>query len=187
MYFYCYTLISLKKIFIFTLYLVLCAACNRVRHKEKAIVEEAKQAARSTKHAIVDKKDAVLDKLDPGYDSDEPDTKANKKRFKERLRVDVTPDVTNIYAYGDFFAIDYKVLMSFSCNQATADKIIAAHKMKLSQEFDDGLGFSDNFNWWNKGKIAVIKPYKFGKELAYWEYFWYDKKTGQAWYEEYSM
>ena len=104
------------------------------------------------------------------------------------MQVDLTSDVKNIYAYGDFLGADYKVLIAFTCDQATIDEIIAAKKMQLTTtKDDDGLFFLDEFRWWDKDKIELFEPYKFGKEAEYWEYLWYNPKTKQAFYEEYSL
>jgi hypothetical protein len=130
----------------------------------------------------------VVDKVFPTYDNGKPDTENNRKRFKEHLQVDLTDDVKNIYAYGDFLGIDYKVLIAFTCSQATIDKIIAVKKMHLTTtKDDDGLFFLDEFQWWDKNKIELLEPYKVGKDGEYWEYLWYDKKNKNAYYEEYSL
>jgi hypothetical protein len=115
-----------------------------------------------------------------------PIPKAIKKDLKNILQIDLTNDVKNIYAFGDFMGIDYKVLISFTCNQSTIAKIIAVKKMKLITN-DGGLSFSDELSWWDQQKIDKLDGYKVGKEYEYWEYLWYDKKTNTAWYEEFSL
>ena len=163
-------------------------SCNRIKRKGDAVLEKTKQAASETKQKISDKANSLVDKVFPTYDTDKSDTENNKKRFKEHLQVDLSPDIRNIFAYGDFMGVDYKVLIAFTCDQATVDKIIAVKKMELTTTKDDnGLNFLDEFKWWDKDKIELLEPYKIGKEAEFWQYLWYDPKTKQAFYEEFSM
>ena len=84
--------------------------------------------------------------------------------------------------------IDYKVLIAFTCDKSTIDKIIAGKNMQLSTtEHDSGLFFLDQFNWWDKDKVEFLQPYKVGKDAEYWQYLWYDPKSKQACYEEFSL
>lgn len=163
-------------------------SCDRIKRKGDAVVDKTKQAASETKQKISDKGNNLVDEVLPTYDNGKPDTENNKKRFKEHLQVDLTSDVKNIYAYGDFLGADYKVLIGFTCYQTTIDKIIAAKKMQLTtSKDDDGLFFLDEFKWWDKDKIELLEPFKVGKEAEYCQYLWYDPKTRQAFYEEYSL
>ena len=151
-------------------------------------IEKTKHTLSAAKQKIRDKKNQLIDKVFPAYDLGEADTDNNKRRFKEHLQTDVTSDVKNIYTFGDFIGIDYKVLIAFTCDQSTVDKIIAANKMKLSTDkYDDGLSFPDEFPWWNKNKIELLQPYKVGKKGEFWQYLWYDAKTREAFYEEFSL
>jgi hypothetical protein len=60
--------------------------------------------------------------------------------------------------------------------------------MNLSEvETDDGLGFTEEIPWGDRDKIESLQPYKIGKEDEYWKYLWYDTKTNQAFYEEFSL
>jgi hypothetical protein len=148
-----------------------------------------KEKFHETKQRISDKGNRFVDKIFPAYDSDKPDTESNKKRFKEHLEVNVTEDVKNIYSYGDFMGIDYKVLISFQCDSTTIEKIVRVKGMTLStQDHDEGLHFLVELPWWNKEKISSgDKPYKVGKEYEYWEYLWYDRESKTAYYEEFSL
>lgn len=163
-------------------------SCDRLKRKGHDVVNKTKEKISGTKQKIVDKKDQLVDKAFPTFDNGQPDTENNKKRFKEYLKVDLTNDVKNIYAYGDFLGADYKILISFSCNWATFNKIVNVKKMTISTEDnDEGLLFSEEFPWWNKKVIATIKPFKAGKENEYWQYLWFDKKSKMAYYEEFSL
>jgi hypothetical protein len=169
--------------FILTLF-----SCDRIKRKSDAVVDKTKHTASETKQKISDKANNLVDKVFPTYDNGKADTENNKKRFKEHLQVDLTSDIRNIYAYGDFLGADYKVLIAFTCDQATIDKVIAVKKMQFTtSKDDDGLFFLDEFKWWDKDKIELLEPYKVGKEAEYWQYLWYDPKTRQAFYEEYSL
>ena len=163
-------------------------SCDRLKRKGHEVVDKTHEKVSKTKQKISNKKDQLVDKFLPTYDNGKPDTENNKKRFKEHLQIDLTDDVKNIYAYGDFSGADYKVLISFTCDKTTVDKIIAAKKMQLeSSKDDDGLFFLDEFKWWNRDKIELLEPYKVGKEYEYWQYLWYDRKSKTAYYEEFSL
>ncbi len=152
-------------------------SCDRLKKKGENVITKAKDGASKQ-----------LDKVFPTYDSYKPDTDHNKKRFKEHLQVELTSDVKNIYSYGDYLGINYKVLIAFTCNKKTINSIIDIKKMQeTTSKDDDGLLFLDEFKWWNKDKIELLTPYKIGKEGKYWQYLWYDRKTKQAFYEEYNL
>jgi len=163
-------------------------SCDRIKRKGDTIVDKTKQAASETKQKISDKANKLVDKVFPTDDNGKADTENNKKRFKEHLQVDLTSDVKDIYSYSDFLGADYKVLIAFTCDQTTADKIVVTKKMKLTtSKDDDGLIFLEEFKWWDKDKIELLEPYKVGKEQEYWQYLWYDSKTKKAFYEEFSL
>ena len=128
----------------------------------------------------------AIDKVFPIYNSSTPDTENNKKRFKEHLKVNLTADVQNIYAYGDFLGADYKVLISFHCDTSTISRIVQQRGM-VPEKDDTGLEFSDEFFWWDKKAIQNITPYREGKDGEYFTYLWFDKKTKTAYYEEFSL
>jgi hypothetical protein len=176
-------------IYILTIaFLVTLSSCDRLKRKGHDVVDKTQEKVSETKKKISDKKSQLVDKVFPTYDNGKPDTESNKKRFKEYLQVELTDDVRNIYAYGDFLGADYKVLISFSCDKSTIEKIISIKKMQLTtSKDDDGLFFLDEFKWWDKDKIELLEPYKVGKEAEYWQYLWYDKKNNTAFYEEYSL
>ena len=143
------------------------------------------------RHIVTKTKDfggPQVDKIFPTYDVYKKDTKYNKRRFTEHLGVAVTNDVKDIYACGDFLGVDYKVLFAFICEDSTAEKIIHRKRMLLTtRKDDDGLIFGDEFKWWDKVQIELLEPYKVGKEGEYWEYFWYNPESKQAFYEAFSL
>jgi len=152
-------------------------SCDRVKKKGENVIAKAKNGASKQ-----------LDKIFPTYDAYKPDTDHNKRRFKEHLQVELTDDVKNIYSYGDFLGINYKVLIAFTCSKTTINSIIEIKKMqKTPSKDDDGLFFLAEFKWWDKDKIELLTPYKIGEKGKHWQYLWYDRKTKQAFYEEYSL
>ncbi|HTO16605.1 MAG TPA: hypothetical protein VLZ83_12600 [Edaphocola sp.] len=156
-------------------------SCDRIKNKGQEIADKTEQKVKS-------KSKDLVDKAFPQFDSDKPDTKYNKKRFEEYLEVKLTPDIKEIYCFGDFLGIDYKVLFSFTCDSTTIKRIIDKKKLELTDENNDsGLLFMDDFNWWNKEKIEKIRPFKNGKENEFWQYLWYDKDGKKAYYEAFSL
>lgn len=131
---------------------------------------------------------AQIDQVFPTYNAHDADTEHNKKRFKEHLQIELTGDVKNLYTYGDFIGIDYSVLMSFSCDQATIDRIVKKNGLQLCAEDElHGISYPGMFNWWKQDTIDKLIPYKAGEEDEFWQYLWYNPKTRQAFYEEFSM
>ena len=167
--------------FILTILCLTILSCDRIKNKGQEIADKTEQKVKSKSKDLVDK--AI-----PQFDPDKADTKYNKKRFEEYLEVKLTPDIKEIYCFGDFLGIDYKVLFSFTCDSTTIKRIIDKKKLELTNEnSDNGLLFMDDFNWWNKEKIEKVRPFKKGKENEYWQYLWYDKDSKKAYYEEFSL
>ena len=176
-------------IYILTItFLATLSSCDRLKRKGQKAVDKTKEKVAETNQNINAKKNQLVDKVFPIYDSGKPNTENNKKRFKEHLQVDLTSDIKNIYAFGDFLGADYKVLISFGCDTATLNKIVTAKAMTISTvDNDDGLLFLDEFIWWDKKAIDKINPFKIGKEYESWQYLWYDKESKTAYYEEFSL
>lgn len=156
-------------------------SCERLK-------KQTREIAGGAVHKVAERKNALKDKLIRTYDFNAPDTDNNKKRFSEHLQTTLTPDVKNIYAYGDFLGIDFKVLMAFDCDSTTVERIVKQKNMRqLNQAGEGGLFFTNEFKWWDKEKLETLRPYKVGKEYEYWELLWYDAKQHKAWYEIYSL
>jgi hypothetical protein len=173
--------------------LVLCfcvyiVACDKVERKGNHLLDKTNRKIEDAKQTIIDKKDSLVDKVFPRYDFDSSDTESNKKRFREHLTIPISNDIKEIYTYGDFLGIDYKVLIAFKCEKATIEKIVEVKKMKqYSVSENHAMKFSVEFKWWDQEKIDTIRPYKVGKDAEYWQYLWYDPISKQAFYEEYSL
>ncbi len=134
----------------------------------------------------------TLKKIFPPFDSEMPDTEANKKNFREFLKVTVSPDVKNIYCFDDAIGSNADYMFSFNCNSTTAQKIIKRHKLKKDSIIGnncEGLQH-DGFIWWDKKRINELQSYSWnsdnkGKKI--YKVFWYDKQNNKAYYFEYDM
>lgn len=152
-------------------------SCGKIKRKGQEVLNQSTEIA--AEH---------IEKVLPTYNAFTADTENNKHRFKEHLQIELTKDVKDLYTYGDFIGIDYAVLMSFSCDQATIDKIVKKNGLQLSTEDSmRGLSFPGRFGWWNQEMIDQLVPYKAGEEDEFWQYLWYNPATRQAFYEEFSM
>ncbi|MCF6403025.1 hypothetical protein L3C95_09085 [Chitinophaga filiformis] len=152
-------------------------SCGKLRHKGHVLINGAKEVAT-----------VQVENIFPTYNADIADTKDNQNRFREHLQIELTNDVKDLYTYGDFMAIDYSVLMSFSCDQSTIDRIIEQNGLQLTTEHDmRGISFPGRFNWWKQEEIDQLIPYRAGEEDEFWQYLWYNPVTKQAFYEEFSM
>ncbi|PSL28270.1 hypothetical protein [Chitinophaga ginsengisoli] len=152
-------------------------SCGKIRGKGHRVFGKSKEV-------VTDPTERVF----PKYNADIADTKDNQNRFKEHLQIELTSDVKDLYTYGDFMAIDYSVLMSFSCDQSTIDKIIEKNGLQLSTEDSmHAISFPGKFGWWKQDIIDRLIPYSAGEEDEFWQFLWYDPVTKQAFYEEFSM
>jgi hypothetical protein len=185
----------MKNVFVFLTHCVLlillfvfCFSCDRIKRKGIETVDRTKEVVHKTKKKAAHGLSRTADYVFPSYDSDRPDTESNRRRFREILQVEPTSDVKNIYCLCDFIGIDYKILISFQCDTATIQKIVTEKGMELMEpEGYEGLISTTEFPWWNKDRIKKIRPYRKGKEFEHWQYLWFDKQTGTAYYEEFSL
>jgi hypothetical protein len=154
-------------------------ACNRIkegRDKLKDVPEKVKGKASELKDEIL-----------PTFDAHQPDTKANKKRFSDFLKVELTPDIKNIYCYGDAIGIDASYQFSFDCDTATVSRIISINQLSLDTlGRNDGSGISREFEWWNMQTISRLQLYSWNKG-SYFKNFWYDEAEGKAYFLDYDM
>ena len=94
-------------------------SCNRLKKDGQEAILKTKEKIGETKQNINDRKDKLVENLFPVFVKSNPDSESNKKRFKEYLKVELSKDIKNIYTFGDFIGVDYKVLISFNCDPAT--------------------------------------------------------------------
>jgi hypothetical protein len=116
------------------------------------------------------------------------DAKNDKEVFQQYLQVKASSDVDSIHTFTDFLGIDYKVLIAFKCDSSAISRIVEKNGLAASEvEHDSGLLFSDELSWWNKQVINKIRPYKKDEPNGDKAYLWYDKLTGNAYYEQFSI
>ena len=133
----------------------------------------------------------AIERVFPTFDSEKPDTEANKKNFRNFLKVDITPDVKNIYCFDDAIGQDADYMFSFSCNSITAQKIIEKHELKKDSLLGNNPdGLQDDFFWWDKKKLKELESYSWdskneGKNVH--KIFWFDNKNEKAYYFEYDL
>lgn len=133
----------------------------------------------------------VIEKIFPPFDSDIADTESNKKNFRNFLKVEITPDVKNIFCFDDAIGQDADYMFAFDCNSITLNKIIEEHLLtRASVSHNDASGLQHEFPWWNKEKLKTLPTYSWnsdgtGKNLH--KLFWYDDKNGKAYYFEYDL
>jgi len=160
--------------------LLLLVSCNRMKDKGAELKDRVENKVKR-------ESEELADKMAPHFDAYEPDTKFNKKRFKEFLEVDLTPDVKNIYCFDDAIGIDADYQFSFNCNPGTAQKIIKKLELTPDKIHMDVSGLQHDFDWWDKKKIEKLDLYSWKGEREYYKYFWYDQKEQKAYYFEFDM
>ncbi|TNE54263.1 MAG: hypothetical protein EP338_08220 [Bacteroidetes bacterium] len=130
-----------------------------------------------------------MDKLFPKFDSAQADTENNRKRFKEFIQVDLTPDIHGIYCFDDRMGIDSDFSFAFYCNYETSRKIIEKHHLKAdtSENSRVSKGLQHDFPWWNKDSIALLPFYSADSGRKLHRNFWYDSLQQKAYYFEYDL
>lgn len=156
-------------------------SCDRIKNKGQELADK-------TEEKVKDKSKDLVDKVVPHFDAYKPDTKFNKERFIDFLKVDLTPDIKNIYCFDDAIGIDADYMFSFNCDTTTARKIIEKHQLKLDKETADyAFGLQHDFDWWDKKKIVNLDLYSWQGDHQYFKYFWYDKTEQKAYYFDFDM
>lgn len=130
----------------------------------------------------------LADKLAPHFDAYQADTKFNKARFKDFLKVELTPDISNIYCFDDAVGIDADYQFSFNCDTATVRRIIEKHQLKPDKTTKDyAFGLQNDFEWWNKKKIEKLDLYSWQSKNQYFKYFWYDRAEQKAYFFDFEL
>lgn len=128
------------------------------------------------------------DKIYPRFDARIPDTPANKKRFKDFIQVELTPDVKTIFCFDDAIGLDADYMFAFKCGLSTSNKIIAKHALQLDTTTrDNGFGMQHDFIWWDKARIAQLPKYAWTDGNGYYKYYWYDAQRGQAYFFDFDL
>src|SRR5688572_5773013 len=160
-------------------------ACDRVTKKAEEVSE---RVADKTRKGIERQVGKVADKIFPGFDHDKPDTENNKQRFRDFLKIEITPDVKNIYCFDDAIGIDADYMFAFGCDPSTSLRIIEANELKLdTSNTDNGFSMQHDFKWWKKERIAKLNKYSWTNGNQYFKYYWYDEENGKAYFFDFDM
>ena len=161
--------------------LLLFFSCNRIKNKSDEISTKVKSK-------IKVQSSKIIEKVYPHFDAYKTDTKENKLRFKDFIKIEITDDIKNIYCFDDAIGIDADYQFSFNCSPETADKIIRIHHFKLDTlNTDYGFGLQNDFNWWDKNKIEKLPLYTYTNNDRFFKHFWYDKNEKKAYYFDYDI
>jgi hypothetical protein len=156
-------------------------SCNRIRRKGQEMIDRA--GAKISQH-----KETAVDKVIPYFDSNKPDTRFNKLRFEEFFGFPPTPDVKNIYCYGDRMGIDAKFMFSFQCDTTTRNRIVTQLKLQESKRPNNfSSGSWPAFYWWDSEKIATLNPYFLKVGHKYHRYLWFDKDRQMLYYLDFDL
>lgn len=178
----------MKRLFYISIIFILTTgliSCDRVKGKTKQVAYKVKE---KTKDEIKGQTQKIIDKAFPPFDHDKPDTENNKKRFQDFLKVEITPDVKNIFCFDDAIGIDADYMFAFSCNSTTSRKIIELHNLTIdSLNSDNGFGMQHDFIWWDKKKIENLQKYSWTDGSQCFKYYWYDKENQKAYFFDFNM
>lgn len=160
-------------------------ACDRVKNKTEQAANSVKEAANEELKVQTQE---VVDKVFPPFDHDKPDTKNNQKRFRNFLKVEITPDVKHIFCFDDAIGIDADYMFAFNCDETTSKKIIDVHHLtKDTLHQDNGFNMQHDFEWWNKERIAELQKYSWTDGDQYFKYYWYDKENKKAYFFDFDI
>jgi hypothetical protein len=126
--------------------------------------------------------------VDSDFDSKIPDTKSNKKRFKEFFGFDPTNDVKDIYCFFDPLGFDPLYQLAFSCDKNTVLRIADELNLSKPQSESFQTSIQQEFPWWHKADIDNLEPLmKINDDRDYYYFLWYDTISKKAYYLEYDM
>jgi hypothetical protein len=178
-----YTSVSVNRLSVLLLLIVF--SCSKIEKKTEHVVH--KTADKAT-NFIKQQTFGITDRLFPIFDSNQPDTKNNKIRFRDFIKIELTPDVKNIYCFDDAVGIDASYMFAFNCNPGTSDKIIARHHLTLDTlNPDNGFAIQHDFEWWNKKKIEKLQKYSWTNGKSYYKYYWYDAEAQKAYFFDFDL
>ena len=121
------------------------------------------------------------------YDTDKPDTKANRERLEDYLKIPATENVKEVYCYADFMGADYTIQLSFICDTSTLSKIIKVNSLSPDSTTSQGLNLARAFEWWNGKLIDTIPHFSSTTENELYKYLWFDSSVSKAYYLEFSL
>ena len=157
----------LNRCLLYILLSVLSFSCGKIKHEGKKIVSK-------TKEKVENKAADAVDKVIPTFDADKPDTKFNKKRFRQFLEIEPGADVKNILCADDAIGIDAAYKFTFTCDDTTINRIVKKLHLKNTPTGVDGIDFGADADWWDISRLNKLTPYwKTGANETYW-YLLYD-------------
>ena len=175
-------IIHISTILILTIGLI---SCDRIRNKTEYVTEKVKE---KTKDELREQTQKVIDKVYPPFDHDKPDTENNRKRFADFLKIEITPDVMNIYCFDDAIGIDADYMFAFNCNEITSQKIIESNNLTIDNlNSDNGFGMQSDFEWWDKERIKNLQKYSWTNGSQHFKYYWYDNGNEKAYFFDFDM
>ncbi len=156
-------------------------SCNQIKNKTTKITV-------TTKEELKNQTQKIVEEIFPVFDYDKPDTKNNKKRFKDFLKIEITPDVKNIYCFDDTIGIDADYMFAFNCNSKTSNRIIEAHNLVIDTiNLSNGFEMQHDFEWWDKKRIKNLQKYSWTDNNQYFKYYWYDGVKEKAYFFDFDM
>lgn len=160
-------------------------SCDRIRNKSEKVAEKVKEKSKDELRKQTQK---VIDKVYPPFDHNKPDTENNKKRFKDFLKVEITPDVKNIYCFDDAIGIDADYMFAFNCNKSTSKKIIDVLNLTVDTlNSDNGFAMQDEFEWWDKDRIKILQKFSWTNGNQYFKYYWFDEENEKAYFFDFDI
>lgn len=168
-----------------TLMILTLFSCNSGIKKSKRIANKVKT---KVKQEVGKQVKRTIDKVYPPFDHDKPDTENNKKRFKDFIKIEITPDVSGIYCFDNAIGINSSYMVSFKCNPETSNKIIKTHGFILDKsKTSNGFGLQHDIEWWDKKRISQLNKYVWTDGRKFHKYYWYDTENGKAYFFDFDM
>ena len=121
------------------------------------------------------------------YDSNVPDTKGNKKAFRNVTGIVPDSGIKGIYAHAEeFIGFDPLYCMAFTATPEAVVRIVDKRKMKkaIPSECHDNFYVPPSIKWWNAEERKISDYYvaevkrNGTTEIMY--YLWHDPKTGKC-------
>lgn len=122
------------------------------------------------------------------FDSNKPDTGNNHFHYEQLLGVKITPDVKNLYSFGDEIGIDASYYLAFECNIETAKRILTSNSLIKDTEKGNLLIGGFKQKWWNETEIDTLTRYLFTNDTrTYFKYFWYNENNQHAYFLDFDL
>lgn len=156
-------------------------SCDRMKNRGKKLVADTKQE-------LSDRKERLSDQLTHPFHSDIPDSKSNKRRFREFFGFEPDSAVRSIYAFGDGLGIDSKYQFSFHCDTVTRNRIVNHLGLEKDGKPDHfGQNLMMDFPWWDSSFVRTSIPYKRKGEHELYEFLWYKEADSTVYYFTFDM